>query len=71
MDGKVRETQIFNLKENPNEYFPEHHKKGEMQTNLANYSKCATKLAEMEKLLLEQMITYENPFRLWNKPMKK
>ncbi len=66
MDGKVRETQLFNIAENPNEYLPEHKKSGEMETNLADNPKYADKLAEMEALLLEQMIKHDDPYRLWN-----
>ncbi|WP_117882410.1 sulfatase-like hydrolase/transferase [Aureibaculum luteum] len=66
MDGAVRETQLFNLAENPNEYLPEHHKKGAMETDLAENPKYADKLAEMEALLLEQMEQNDDPYRLWN-----
>lgn len=66
MDGKVRETQLFNLAENPNEYLPEHKKTGEMETDLAENPKYAEKLAEMEALLLEQMVANDDPYRLWN-----
>lgn len=66
MDGAVRETQLFNLAENPNEYLPEHHKKGEMETDLAENPKYADKLAEMEALLLAQMKLNNDPYRLWN-----
>ena len=66
MEGAVRETQLFNIKENPFEYLPEHGKEGEMQTNLATNPKYADKLAEMEALLLEQMKTNNDPYRLWN-----
>lgn len=68
LDGKVRETQLFNLAENPNEYLPEHGKQGEMLTNLADNPKYADKLAEMEALLLQQMETHDDPYRLWNQP---
>lgn len=68
LDGKVRETQLFNLAENPHEYLPEHGKEGEMLTNLANNPKYADKLAEMEALLLEQMEKHDDPYRLWNQP---
>lgn len=68
MDGAVRETQLFNLAENPNEYLPEHHKEGEMETDLAENPKYAEKLAEMEALLLEQMEANNDPYRLWNQP---
>ncbi|RAJ14086.1 sulfatase-like hydrolase/transferase [Arenibacter echinorum] len=66
MDGAVRETQLFNLAENPNEYLPEHHKSEEMQTNLANNPKYNDKLKEMEALLLEQMVAHDDPYRLWD-----
>ncbi|WP_341224506.1 sulfatase-like hydrolase/transferase [uncultured Arcticibacterium sp.] len=66
MDGAVRETQLFNLAENPNEYLPEHKKSGEMETDLAENPKYAAKLAEMEALLLEQMEQHDDPYRLWN-----
>jgi len=66
MDGSIRETQLFNLAANPNEYLPEHHQAGELETNLAGYPGYADKLAEMEELLLEQMEYYNDPYRLWN-----
>ncbi|SHJ77057.1 Arylsulfatase A [Reichenbachiella agariperforans] len=66
MEGVVRETQLFNLAENPNEYLPEHGKEAEMQTNLANNPKYADKLKEMEALLLKQMIAHDDPYRLWD-----
>ena len=66
MDGAVQETQLFNLAENPNEYLSEHAKSGEMETNLADNSKYADKLAEMEALLLKQMELHDDPYRLWN-----
>ncbi|GIZ09753.1 sulfatase-like hydrolase/transferase [Flavobacterium sp. UMI-01] len=70
MDGKVRETQLFNLAKNPNEFLPQHKKKGEMETDLAENPKYAAKLAEMEALLLEQMKLHDDPYRLWNQPSK-
>ena len=66
MDGTIRKTQLFNLSENPNEYLPEHHKSGEMETNLADNPKYANKLEEMEALLLEQMKNNDDPYQLWN-----
>lgn len=66
MDGAVRETQLFNLAENPNEYLPEHHKNGEMETDLAENPKYAEKRKELEALLLEQMKKYDDPYRLWD-----
>ncbi|MGJ8744463.1 sulfatase-like hydrolase/transferase [Polaribacter sp.] len=66
MNGEIRETQLFNLAENPNEYLPEHHKNKEMLTNLANNPKYKNKLEEMETLLLAQMKEHNDPYRLWN-----
>lgn len=66
MDGTIRETQLFNLAENPKEYLPEHQKSGAMETNLAGDPLYADKLAEMEALLLEQMEVYNDPYRFWD-----
>ncbi|WP_319481331.1 sulfatase-like hydrolase/transferase [uncultured Draconibacterium sp.] len=66
MDGAVRETQLFNLAENPYEFLPEHGKTAEMETDLAENPKYADKLAEMEALLLQQMEENNDPYRLWN-----
>ncbi|MFB9057297.1 sulfatase-like hydrolase/transferase [Mariniflexile ostreae] len=71
MDGKVRETQLFNIAKNPNEYLPEHKRADEMETDLAENPKYADKLAEMEALLLSQMEQYKDPYRLWNQPQIK
>ena len=66
MDGEVRETQLFNLAENPHEYLSEHQRAAEMETNLGGNPKYADKLKEMEQLLLEQMIAHNDPYRLEN-----
>lgn len=78
LDGTVHQTQLFNLKENPNEYLEEHHHPdvialtGETpaphQRNLAGDPKYAEKLAEMEALLLAEMRLRDDPYRLWNQP---
>lgn len=78
MNGAVRETQLFNLKDNPDEFLQEHHaehvtsltaaKPASHQVNLAADSKYAEKLAEMEALLLGEMRTRNDPWRLWNQP---
>ena len=70
MDGAIRETQLFNLAENPNEYLPEHHKSEEMHINLANNPKYSAQLKEMEALLLEQMVFHDDPYRLWDQKAK-
>ncbi|MFZ9937416.1 MAG: sulfatase-like hydrolase/transferase [Luteolibacter sp.] len=78
LDGKVRETQLFNLAENPHEFLAEHHnpdvtaltgsKPAPGQVNLAGDPKHAAKLAEMEALLLAEMRRLNDPWRLWNQP---
>ncbi|MDA7916107.1 sulfatase-like hydrolase/transferase [Verrucomicrobia bacterium] len=78
MNGEVQETQLFNLKQNPNEYIQQHHNKTvttqsgakpkKNQTNLAGIKKHAKKLAEMEALLLSEMRRLNDPYRLWNQP---
>ncbi|MDW5288289.1 sulfatase-like hydrolase/transferase [Formosa sp. PL04] len=68
MDGEIHETQLFNLAENPFEYVAEHGKTGEMETDLAENPKYAEKLAEMEALLLAEMVAHDDPYRLWNQP---
>jgi arylsulfatase A-like enzyme len=76
LDGKVRETQLFNLKENPNEYLAQNHenkvkeltgaKPKAGQRNLASDPKHAAKLKEMEALLLSEMKRLDDPHRFWN-----
>ena len=66
MDGTVRESQLFNLAENPNEFISEHGK-GKL-TDLAEDPAHKDKLAEMEELLLAEMRRLDDPYRLWNQP---
>ena len=76
--GKIRETQLFHLARNPHELISEHHEQevigltghqpGQHQRNLADDPKYAGKLAEMEKLLLDEMRRLDDPYRLWNQP---
>jgi arylsulfatase A-like enzyme len=78
MDGNVRETQLFNLADNPHEYVKEHHdpkiraltgsRPTEHQINLAGDPRYAGKLKEMEALLLAEMRRLDDPWRLWNQP---
>jgi choline-sulfatase len=80
MDGKVRETQLFNLKENPHEYIEQNHepkvtarsggKPRSNQLNLAADDRYAAKLKEMEALLLSEMKRLEDPYRLWDQEAK-
>ena len=74
----MRETQLFNLADNPYEFVDQHHdrqvsaltgfKPSPKQTNLADDSRYAQKLGEMEALLLTQMRAHDDPYRLWNQP---
>ncbi len=76
MDGQVRETQLFNLKQNPDELLSQHadpavvamlgRQPEPRQINLADDPKYAAKLAEMEALLLAEMKRLDDPYRLWD-----
>ena len=76
LDGKVRETQLFNLKDNPHEFLAESHQAKiktlsgaqpkKEQRNLANDPKYAPKLKEMETLLLSEMKRLDDPHRFWD-----
>ena len=78
MEGEVRETQLFNLAENPEEYLAQHQDPEVIQltgvepkanqVNLADDPKYADKLAEMEELLLSEMRRLNDPWRLWDQP---
>ena len=78
LDGQVRETQLFNLKENPREFLIEHHDPRVIshtgitpttdQVNLAGDPRYADKLKEMQTLLLAEMRRWNDPYRLWNQP---
>lgn len=76
LDGQVRETQLFNLKDNPHEFIQEHHdtevqalngsKPTSNQKDLAEDPRYAEKLREMEALLLAEQERLDDPFRLWD-----
>ena len=78
MNGTVRKTQLFNLKENPDEFLAEHQTENVIsktgttpsknQVNLAGNSKYAKKLKEMESLLLKEMKRLQDPYRFWDQP---
>jgi hypothetical protein len=78
LDGSVRETQLFDLDENPFELLEQHQDPAVIaltgnqpnlnQVNLAGDPRFAEKLAEMETLLLEEMRDLDDPFRLWSQP---
>ncbi|HAO95126.1 MAG TPA: sulfatase, partial [Verrucomicrobiales bacterium] len=75
MEGTVRKTQLFNLKDNPEELLLEHQQKdviaktgnrpSKNQVNLAGNQKYAKKLQEMEGLLFREMKRLQDPYRLW------
>jgi arylsulfatase A-like enzyme len=76
--SRVRETQLFNLKDNPHEFIAEHHdakvsgltgsKPEPKQTNLAKDPQHAAKLEEMRALLLSEMRRLGDPWRFSNQP---
>ena len=78
LDGDVRETQLFNLAENPQEFLAEHHTSDVSaltghspkpeQIDLAESPKYARKLEEMEALLLSEMKRLKDPYRFWDQP---
>lgn len=78
LDGTVRETQLFNLADNPDELLIEHHNPDVIaltgitpkphQVNLADNPAHAAKLKEMEALLLSEQKRLNDPFRLWDQP---
>lgn len=78
LDGYIQETQLFNLKDNPNEFLIQHQDRAVVamtgvkpkrhQVNLAENPTYATKRKEMEALLLSEMIKWGDPYRLWDQP---
>jgi len=61
LDGYVRETQLFDLSANPHEF---------LDANLADDPRHAAKRAEMEALLLAEMVRLDDPYRLWDQPAR-
>ena len=78
LEGKVRETQLFNLATNPHELLKEHHASDVValtgnqptpqQVNLADDPKYAKVRSEMEALLLSEQKRLDDPYRLWDQP---
>lgn len=66
MDGQVRETQLFNLEQNPLEYLAEHELDDPALANLAEDPKHADRRKELEALLLSEMQRLDDPYRLWD-----
>ena len=77
-DGRVRESQLCDLKDNPDELLVQHHdatvvaltgrKPAPFQINLAGDPRHTAKLTEMRALLLAEMRRHDDPFRLRNQP---
>lgn len=77
-DRKVRETQLFNLRENPAELLSQHHEPKiarlvgatpePRQTNLADAPEYREKLQEMRELLLGEMRRLDDPHRFSFQP---
>jgi hypothetical protein len=80
LDGEVRETQMFNLAENPHEFLNEHHaddvtrlagtKPGKAQVNLADDARYSAKRQELESLLLAEQQRLDDPHRFWDQPQQ-
>ena len=78
MDGAVRETQLFNLKDNPHEFLSQHHTPdvvrltgtdpNRKQVNLADDPQFSGKRRELEALLLAEQRRLDDPYRLWDQP---
>lgn len=75
LDGKVRRTQLFNLRDNPLEFLEEHQSDAvrqltgsvpsATQVNLADDPRYAEKVQEMRRLLQSEMERLDDPWKLW------
>ena len=70
MDGTVRQTQLFDLAKNPNEFLKEHERENPWETNLADDPRYTKKRQELEALLLSEMQRFDDPYRLWDQPQR-
>lgn len=78
LDGQVRETQLFDLATNPQEFLKEHHaeevvrltgvRPNAQQVNLADDPKYAAKRQELERLLWQEQQRLDDPYQLWDQP---
>lgn len=76
LDGRVRETQMFHLGQNPNELLAQHYVDSVVaatgnspephQVNLADHPEFAGQRQELEALLLSEQIRLDDPYRLWD-----
>ena len=74
LEGTVRETQLFNLRDNPKEFLAEHHaadvaallkhKPAANQINLADVPEYAAKRKQLEELLKKEMKRLGDPYEL-------
>ncbi|MCG8649195.1 MAG: sulfatase, partial [Pirellulales bacterium] len=74
LDGQVRRTQLFDIKNNPNEWLLEHHDQAlaerlgiapnDAQINLAESPSHASKRRELEQLLEAEMKRWADPYQL-------
>lgn len=81
LDGKVQQTQLFNLNDNPHEFLKEHHaeevvaltghRPEPQQVNLADDPRYAQKRQELEALLLAEQRRLGDPYRLWDQPQER
>jgi len=67
-DRSVVETQLFNLKANPDELLVEHGSVNPMHKNLATDPEYSAQLSKMQTLLLAEMRRLDDPFRFTNQP---
>lgn len=80
LGGQVRETQMFNLNDNPHEFLTEHHapdvvqrtghKPEPGQIDLAESAAHQAKRKELEALLQAEMRRLDDPYPLWDQPRK-
>lgn len=78
MEGAVRQTQLFNLNENPNELLKEHHAATVValtgnqpephHVSLDQDPRFSAKREALEALLLAEQRRLQDPFRLWDQP---
>lgn len=76
LDGKVHETQLFNLRDNPNELLEQHQSPDVValtgnqpqpnEVDLAEKPEHAAKRSELEAKLLAEQKRLDDPYRLWD-----
>ncbi len=81
LDGQVRETQLFNLEENPHEFLAEHqtesvvsmtgHRPEPRQVNLATNPEYSEIREELETLLIAEQLRLDDPYALWDRALHR